>query len=618
MAKTQQLKVIAKATDQVSPVLKEIRTNFRGLAKETKGLSENLAGLGALTLAPLAGTFAAAAAAVKGSIASTVEYASGVDDMAQSLGFAGEELSNFRTQLQEYRYAAQLSGASAEQMDSALAMLNRNLANAAAGKNEKLSELLKYLGISLKDANGQMRNAADLMPELADAMAAQTNSTQKAYIATTAFGRAGQALIPLLQSGSDNLADLAAEARRYGAVMGPEQIEQAAAMGDSFDHMGYAVQGLKNSIGSELIPVVKPLLDDMSLWIADNREWIATEIGDEVKDFAGALREIDLKELVKDGVEFTKTALALFNAMGGLKTIGIGVAGIYGLKVAGSMYKTASGIIGVTGSALKLGKSALPLLAARMAMAKNTFLALSFAAYPALSGISKGLGVAGGAVRAFGSALLTTPVGWFLGIAAAIGGAAYLIYKKWDKVGPYFETAWDGITLPFRAGWNAVSTIWDNLCELPDVIKNEGFAGLPGWFGRMFDDVKDAALSPFNELYNKIANLIPEGIKNSWTNLKNWFFNLDLVKGISETIDKGLNFFTGDSPTMSTSPQVDAMFNPNSPLAGPLPLVAPGAGTWNGALEIKVSSDNNSTAEIINSRSSGDGLKVTANTGYLR
>ena len=616
MAKTQQLKVIAKATDQVSPVLKEIRTNFRGLAKETKGLSENLAGLGALTLAPLAGTFAAAAAAVKGSIASTVEYASGVDDMAQSLGFAGDELSKFRTQLQEYRYAAQLSGASAEQMDSALAMLNRNLANAAAGKNEKLSELLKYLGISLKDANGHMRNAADLMPELADAMAAQTNSTQKAYIATTAFGRAGQVLIPLLQSGSDNLADLAAEARRYGAVMGPEQIEQAAAMGDSFDHMGYAVQGLKNSIGSELIPVVKPLLDDMSLWIADNREWIATEIGDEVKDFAGALREIDLKELVKDGVEFTKTALALFNAMGGLKTIGIGVAGIYGLKVAGSMYKTASGIIGVTGSAIKFGKYALPYIGetrlGRIAAGAGK-LGVSLG-----GGLFKGLGLAAKGIGMLGTAMLTTPVGWFIGGVAAVAGAAYLIYKNWDKVGPYFDAAWDGITLPFRVGWGAVSAIWDNLCELPDVIKNEGFAGLPGWFCRMFDDVKDAALSPFNELYDKIANLIPEGIKNAWTNLKNWFFNLDLVKGISETIDKGLNFFTGDSPSMSTNPQVDAMFNPNSPLAGPLPLVAPGAGTWNGALEIKVSSDNNSTAEIINSRSSGDGLKVTANTGYLR
>ena len=616
MAKTQQLKVIAKATDQVSPVLKEIRTNFRGLAKETKGLSENLAGLGALTLAPLAGTFAAAAAAVKGSIASTVEYASGVDDMAQSLGFAGEELSNFRTQLQEYRYAAQLSGASAEQMDSALGMLNRNLANAAAGKNEKLSELLKYLGISLKDANGHMRNAADLMPELADAMAAQTNSTQKAYIATTAFGRAGQALIPLLQSGSDNLADLAAEARRYGAVMGPEQIEQAAAMGDSFDHMGYAVQGLKNSIGSELIPVVKPLLDDMSLWIADNREWIATEIGDEVKDFAGALREIDLKELVKDGVEFTKTALALFNAMGGLKTIGIGVAGIYGLKVAGSMYKTASGIIGVTGSAIKFGKYALPYIGetrlGRIAAGAGK-LGVSLG-----GGLFKGLGLAAKGIGMLGTVMLTTPVGWFIGGVAAVAGAAYLIYKNWDKVGPYFETAWDGITLPFRSGWRAVSAIWDNLCELPDVIKNEGFAGLPGWFGGMFDDVKQAVFGPVDELYNKIANLIPEGIKNSWTNLKNWFFNLDLVKGISETIDKGLNFFTGDSPSMSTSPQVDAMFNPNSPLAGPLPLVAPGAGTWNGALEIKVSSDNNSTAEIINSRSSGDGLKVTSNTGYLR
>ena len=61
-----------------------------------------------------------------------------------SAAMAHERLDkDAKTKLQEYRYAAQLSGASAEQMDSALGMLNRNLANAAAGKNEKLSELLK-------------------------------------------------------------------------------------------------------------------------------------------------------------------------------------------------------------------------------------------------------------------------------------------------------------------------------------------------------------------------------------------------------------------------------------------------------------------------------------------
>ena len=108
------------------------------------------------------------------------------------------------------------------------------------------------------------------------------------------------------------------------------------------------------------------------------------------------------------------------------------------------------------------------------------------------------------------------PIILIVTLIAGLIAAGVALYKNWDKVGPYFKTAWDGITLPFRVGWGTVSAIWDNLCELPDVIKNEGFAGLPGWFGGMFDDVKQAVFGPMDELYNKIANLIPEGIKNAW------------------------------------------------------------------------------------------------------
>ena len=86
-------------------------------------------------------------------------------------------------------------------MDSAIAILNKNMANAANGSNKNLVGLMNRLGISMRDSNGKLKDAAQLMPEVADAIKSQTTATQKAYIATQFFGKSGQGLIKTLNDG---------------------------------------------------------------------------------------------------------------------------------------------------------------------------------------------------------------------------------------------------------------------------------------------------------------------------------------------------------------------------------------------------------------------------------
>lgn len=57
------------------------------------------------------------------------------------------------------------------------------------------------------------------------------------------------------------------------------------------------------------------------------------------------------------------------------------------------------------------------------------------------------------AVGQFGLALLTTPVGWFLGAVAAIAGVAYAIYRNWSKIGDYFRSLWGGVRAAFEEGF---------------------------------------------------------------------------------------------------------------------------------------------------------------------
>lgn len=48
-------------------------------------------------------------------------------------------------------------------------------------------------------------------------------------------------------------------------------------------------------------------------------------------------------------------------------------------------------------------------------------------------------------IVSFGIALMTTPVGWFLGAVALIALAAYQIYKHWEPIKKFFTDIWDHV-----------------------------------------------------------------------------------------------------------------------------------------------------------------------------
>lgn len=59
-----------------------------------------------------------------------------------------------------------------------------------------------------------------------------------------------------------------------------------------------------------------------------------------------------------------------------------------------------------------------------------------------------------------------------LGIALiAIAGAAYLIYKNWNMVGPYFISLWKRIETALIGAWNKIKPAWDGLMNVIPKLK---------------------------------------------------------------------------------------------------------------------------------------------------
>ena len=176
-------------------------------------------GLKTIGTAAVAAGFAVLANAMQNAVQGSLDFASSLGETAQQLGVTTDAL-------QEYRYAATQAGLSQEEMDKALAKLTRTIGEAANGSKKQV-EAFNSLGIAVKDANGNVLNAADAIPKIADALKGVENPAQRAAILTDMFGKAGQKLEPLLSGGSAAVNELRSAAHKLGAVLSEDQIQRA-------------------------------------------------------------------------------------------------------------------------------------------------------------------------------------------------------------------------------------------------------------------------------------------------------------------------------------------------------------------------------------------------------
>jgi len=70
------------------------------------------------------------------------------------------------------------------------------------------------------------------------------------------------------------------------------------------------------------------------------------------------------------------------------------------------------------------------------------------------------------------------PVGWIVLAVAAIAAGAYLIYKNWNAIGPFFAGIWHAIVGFFQG-------IWDWIKSVGAAIGNWFTVTLPGWFASL-------------------------------------------------------------------------------------------------------------------------------------
>ncbi|MGH8573840.1 MAG: phage tail tape measure protein, partial [Gammaproteobacteria bacterium] len=155
-------------------------------------------------------------------------------DYASSLGEVSQQLGVTTDDLQIYRYAATQVGIEQEAMDKSLSRLTRTIGQAAQGGKAQ-ARVFKDLGIDVRNTNGSLKTAGQLMPEIAAALGKIPEPAARAAKEVELFGKEGQRLDTLLSGGRDQIDNLSNAARDLGIVLSSKQIQSADEAADKLE-----------------------------------------------------------------------------------------------------------------------------------------------------------------------------------------------------------------------------------------------------------------------------------------------------------------------------------------------------------------------------------------------
>jgi TP901 family phage tail tape measure protein len=302
-------KSLRRIDQAVAQVRKRLAQAQRGAASLAKGLASV-----STKAALLGGTAITGAAAGVFTLAKrSAEAADQLGKMSQALGISASTLA-------EYRFAAEQSGATQQQLDDSLRRFTRRLGLFTTEGAGAAANAFEQLGIKTRNSAGELRSSEAVLDDVFAALGQIESESELAARASQFFGeRAGPALVPLLKQGEKGIADLRGEARALGLNFSQDQTKASAAFNDALGRLKAAFTGIANQIGQVFLPKLTKLAGALSDFLADNRQRLVdlVERGwqfliDSALDFIALFRE---GGEAQTALQWTRAAYERFQAV---------------------------------------------------------------------------------------------------------------------------------------------------------------------------------------------------------------------------------------------------------------------------------------------------------------
>lgn len=247
--------------------------------------------------------------AMANGIVSAAAYADQVGKLSDALGVNIGDLD-------AWGQAVKRSGGSIEGFQASVGSLTQRLSEISVKGTGESLDFFKNLGISVFDATGKVKNAMDILPELAEKM--EGISKAEAMGIGRKLGL-DQGTIMLLQQGKVSVEALVKRQKELG-VATKESFEISAKFNDAMDDTKQVFNALFMVMGQKILPAITWVLEGMQglgVWMRQNSDFMVglfIALGTAITAYA-------LPALVKMGI-------AAFAAFSPFLMIGAVIAGI--------------------------------------------------------------------------------------------------------------------------------------------------------------------------------------------------------------------------------------------------------------------------------------------------
>ena len=248
-------------------------------SEEAKGSFEGLGSVCKATAAAMTAAFAAVSAAAIAGAKALVEMTTAGAAYADTVLTESTVTGIATDKLQEYMYAAELVDVSTETLTKSMAKNIKSMQSAADG-SAAYAEAYDKLGISVTDANGNLRDSEEVYWEIIDSLGKIENETERDAVAMQILGKSAQELNPLIEQGAARMAELGEQAHAAGYVVSDDMLNAYGALDDQLQYLNVGATAAKNALGTVLLPVLTDLATEGNALLGEFTNGILDANGD--------------------------------------------------------------------------------------------------------------------------------------------------------------------------------------------------------------------------------------------------------------------------------------------------------------------------------------------------
>ncbi len=231
-----ELLALRDATNKVETATKQVEAPVESLTSRLKGLAGTLG---------IAFTGAAVVSGIKSLISNTFEYAETIKDTSAKLAISMEAT-------QRFKFAAEQTGASLENVSKSILKLSQGV----AGGDKGLKEALESAGVQFESLKGM--KPEDAFNVVAEAIAKIPDPMTQADVALAAFGKSGAELLPALREG---FVDIGREVK----VMSDATINALDSAKDKWEEFSNKVTVATGGIVAKILGMMEKIAPSMQL-----------------------------------------------------------------------------------------------------------------------------------------------------------------------------------------------------------------------------------------------------------------------------------------------------------------------------------------------------------------